>query len=247
MSRRSTGPVLSGPIRWDVVPKPGGGARRLIVLSRADGSAFARSVAPAARAIGQAIGSESHANRLVAWDPTCGPVLEPWKRARRRWEREVGRLGRQGRFVALTDARACYASLSVREITDRLAALGVAEACVHQIGSWLRVFCDMGTDGLPVGPAVSAILADAVLSAGDDAIRSTGATHVRWVDDVAIFAPDARTRANALEALRVTWASFGLEIHDGKTVLLNEHVRAVRSGAASNSPSRPPRCDNRTT
>jgi hypothetical protein len=41
---------------------------------------------------------------------------------------------------------------------------------------------------------------------------------VRWVDDVAIFASDARTRTEALLALRRSWASFGLEIHDGKTV-----------------------------
>ena len=89
-------------------------------------------------------------------------------------------------------------------------------------------------EGLPVGPIASAVLADAVLAAGDDAIRVTGTAHVRWVDDVAIFAPDARTRAVAFEALRRAWASLGLQLHDGKTVLLDEPGGAAHLGAMSN-------------
>lgn len=233
--RMPTGPALSRPVRWDVVPRSGGGVRYLVVLSRVDELAVAQSVAGAAPAIRSALGSESHANRVVAWDPTRGPTLEPWKRARKRWQREVRRLGRDARFVALTDARACYPSIAPHVVTDRLRALGSPEACVHEIGSWLRVFRDAGVDGLPVGPAVSGLLADAVLSAGDDAIRATGAAHVRWVDDVVIFAPDARTRAAALEALRRAWASLGLEIHDGKTVLLDGSAGDAHLGTGANS------------
>ena len=107
-------------------------------------------------------------------------------------------------------------------LARRLSAIGAPEDCVDEIASWLRAFAEAGVEGLPVGPAVSAVLADAVLSAGDDAIRGAGAAHVRWVDDVAIFASDARTRTEALLALRRSWASFGLEIHDGKTVLFDD-------------------------
>ncbi len=207
------------------------------MLSRADELAFARSVAGAAPAIRRALGVESHANRLVAWDATHGPLLEQWGRARRRWQREVRRLANDGRCVAVTDVRDCYPSISPGVMTDRLRALGAPEASVDEIGSWLRIFRDLGVDGLPVGPATSAILADAVLSAGDDAIRLTYAAHVRWVDDVAIFAPDARTRAAALEALHRAWASLGLEHHDGKTVLFDEPEGLSRLGAASTWPA----------
>jgi Reverse transcriptase (RNA-dependent DNA polymerase) len=233
--RVASDPALSRPIRWDVVPKPGAGARRLVVLSRVDALAFARSVAGVSPSILGALGSESHANRVVAWDPARGPILEPWRRARRRWQRDLRRLGNDARYAAVTDVRACYASISPRVMSDRLLALGATEAGAHQIGSWLHVFDDLGVDGLPVGPAASALLADAVLSAGDDAIRATGAAHVRWVDDVAIFAHDARTRATALEALRRTWAALGLELHDGKTALIDEPAGEARLGAASKS------------
>lgn len=236
--RMTSGPALSRPIRWDVVPKPGGGARRLVVLSTVDALAFARSVAGASPVILETLGSESHANRVVGWDPVRGPILEPWGRARRRWQRDLRRLGNDARCAAVTDVRSCYASITPGVMSDRLLALGAPEASARQIGSWLEVFRDLGVDGLPVGPPASALLAEAVLSAGDDAIRATGAAHVRWVDDVAILAPDARTRAAALEALRRTWAALGLELHDGKTTLIDE-PGGEALGAASKSLAAP--------
>ena len=246
--RTATGPPLRGPIRWELVPKPGGDVRRLVVPVPADQLAFARSVARAIPAIRRASDRASHANRIVAWDPARGPVMEPWTRARTRWRRDVRRLGNGCRFVAVTDARACYASISAVVLARRLIALGAPETCVDEIASWLRAFEEVGVEGLPVGPAVSAVLAEAVLSAGDDAIRGTGAAHVRWVDDVAIFAPDARTRTDALLALRRSWASFGLELHDGKTVLVDDPAdRDACARTASDAHPRAPRCDNRAT
>ena len=222
--------------------------RRLVVLTPADQLAFAQSVSRAIPAIQRVWGGASHANRIVAWDPARGPVLEPWSRGRTRWRHDVRRLRSDRRFVAVTDARACYASISSIVLTRRLTALGAPETCVDEIASWLRAFDDVGVEGLPVGPAVSAVLADAVLSAGDEAIRDVGAAHVRWVDDVAIFAPDARARTDALRALRRSWASFGLELHDGKTVLFDDPAAAdMRAWTTSDARRRAPRCDNRAT
>jgi Reverse transcriptase (RNA-dependent DNA polymerase) len=250
MSRRrsATGPPFRGPIRWELVPKPGGDMRRLVVLTPPDQLAFTRSVARAIPAIQRVSDGASHANRIVAWDPARGPLLEPWTRARARWRRDVRHLGNDRRFVAVTDARACYASISPIVVTRRLIALGAPETCVDEIASWLCAFGDAGVEGLPVGPVVSALLADAVLSAGDDAIRGAGAAHVRWVDDVAIFAPDARTRTDALRALRRSWSSFGLELHDGKTVLFDDPAAGdMCAWTTSDARRRAPRCDNRAT
>jgi hypothetical protein len=207
------------------------------VLSRTDGSTYARSVAGATAAIGLGSGAESHANRVVAWDPIRGPILEPWRQARRRWRSEVLRLESGARFVAVTDVRSCYGSISPDVVTDRLRGLGAPEDGVREIASWLFVLRDAGVDGLPVGPAASAVLADAVLSAGDDAVRATGTAHVRWVDDVAIFARDARSRAAALEALRRTWGSLGLDLHEGKTALFDGPAGEILLRGAATSPA----------
>jgi Reverse transcriptase (RNA-dependent DNA polymerase) len=234
MSRRHTptGPALIGPVRWDVVAKPDGGLRRLVVLCPVDEVAFSRSVAGVAPAIDRARARESYADAVVAWDGPQGLILEPWRSARRRWQHDVWGLGSLARFVAVTDVRACYASISPDVVTDRLRALGANEARVEEIGSWLRSLSDAGVEGLPVGPSASAPLADAVLSVGDDAIRATGVAHTRWVDDVTIFALDAGARAAAFKALREAWASLGLEVHDGKTVFLDASEEAARLGTA---------------
>jgi hypothetical protein len=233
----ASGPALRRPIRWEVTATPSGGVRRLVVLSRPDGLAFARSVARVAPAIDMARVNGSHANRVVSWDPIRGPILEPWERARRRWRREVRRLGKDARSIVVTDVRACYPSISLRVVMRRLRALGAPDASVREIGSWLRVFAEAGVDGLPVGPGPSAVLAEAVLSAGDHVIRAAGVPHVRWVDDVAIFASDARTQMSAFEELRRVWASLGLEVHDGKTVFLDGPEGMAYLGTAPNSPA----------
>jgi hypothetical protein len=208
-----------------------------VVLDPEDELAFARSVVEVAPTIERALGRESYANRLVGWDARRGLLLEPWRHARRRWHGDVRRLGGRGRFVAVTDVRECYASIDPSVIARRLRILAAPSARVDDIASWLGAFRDAGIDGLPAGPAGSALLADAVLAAGDDALRSTGASFVRWVDDVAIFAPDRRARAAALGTLRDVWASLGLEIHEQKTLLLDDPRDVMASaGTMSNLP-----------
>lgn len=250
MSHRTTSTVPGPrrPIGWQVVPKPSGGTRRLVVLDPEDELAFARSVVGIAPTIRRALGTESHANRLVGWDERRGPLLEPWRHARWRWRGDVRGLGRRGHFVAVTDVRACYASIAPSVIARHIRMLGVPQARTDEIAAWLHTFGDAGVEGLPVGPAASALLADAVLAVGDDALRSTGVGFVRWVDDVAIFAPDRRARAAALGALEEAWSSLGLEMHEQKTLLLDDPRQVTASaGAMSNTHSGSPRCDNRAT
>ena len=157
--------------------------------------------------------------------------------------------GEAARFAVVTDVRECYAAISPDVVCRRLLALGATATSVALIGRWLHTFRDAGVDGLPVGPVASALLADAVLSVGDDAIHRTGAVHVRWVDDVAIFASDLRTRSAALEALRRAWGALGLELHDGKTRLLDEPLVVGRhlTTMGRTRPAGRPRCDNRAT
>ena len=248
MSRRPTpsGPALRRPIRWEMSPKPDGGTRRLARLDAADEVRFARAVARAAPFVRQVLGEGSYANRVFAWDPKGGLILEPWRPARRRWIRQASRLARDARWVAVTDVRDCYPSITAAAVAARLRALGAPAATANEIGSWLRTFAGEGVSGLPIGPLASAVLADAVLSRGDAAIRVTGVDHLRWVDDVAIFASDRRTALRSLDALRESLSVVGLELHDGKTMVFSDPAEvAAHLRSRRNSPSALPRCDNR--
>jgi hypothetical protein len=76
-----------------------------------------------------------------------------------------------------------------------------------------------GGSGLPVGPPASAVVANAVLAAGDAAIDATGARHVRWVDDVVIVADGRRHAWRALDAWRAALGAVGLEANPAKTAV----------------------------
>lgn len=234
----STGRAPSRPIGWRFVPTSSGGSRAIAVLDPADELPFSRSVVSVAPRIQRALGGESHANRLAGWDPHRGPILEPWTHARLRWSRAARRLGNDADSIAVTDVRACYASIGPAVIVHRLRTLGAPREQIDGIASWLYAFGDAGVQGLPVGPAASALLADAVLEAGDDALRASGVGFIRWVDDVMIFAPDRKSRARALDDLREAWAALGLQIHEGKTALFDD-LRDLTASARtmSNAPS----------
>jgi hypothetical protein len=68
---------------------------------------------------------------------------------------------------------------------------------------------------LPVGPPASAVLANAVLSAGDAAIGDT--PFLRWVDDFLIFARNEAEAHGALEHLSDALGRLGLSLADDKT------------------------------
>ena len=215
-------------------------------LDAADEVRFAQAVARAVPFVRRAIGEGAHANRVLAWHPKEGLILEPWRSARRRWIRQARRLALDARWVAVTDVRDCYPSIAAATVAARLQAIGAPPATVDEIAAWLMAFAQNGVEGLPIGPEASAVLADAVLATGDAAIRVTGAEHLRWVDDIAIFAPDRRTGLRSLDTLREGLLAVGLELHEGKTMAFSDpaavaaHLRSPRS-----SPGAHPRCDNR--
>ena len=211
-------------------------------MDAADEVRFGRAVARAAPFVRRALDEGSHANRVLAWHPKDGLILEPWRPARRRWIRQAGRLARDARWVAITDVRDCYRSITAVAVVASMRAIGVPAVTADEIESWLRTFADEGVDGLPIGPLASAVLADAVLSSGDAAIRVTGVEHLRWVDDVAIFAPDRRTGVRSLDALRESLAAVGLSLHEGKTKVFSDPAAvAAHLGSRRNSPGALPR------
>lgn len=130
----------------------------------------------------------------------------------------------------MADVRDCYGSIS----PETIAALLGPEAA-HAIAV-LRRLHDRGVRGLPIGPEPSGILANAVLSEMDRAIRRTGARHLRWVDDLILWGAYADV-GRALDTLGDSVARMGLELHETKTRLLadREEACAVALGRRDSS------------
>lgn len=224
MNDRSTGPPsrndAAGP-RFEPIPKPDGGIRWLTRLDPAGDAEYREAVHPLAGRIERALGPEVFAIRtrpapggwrLVPW----GPARAAWRRTLRRAITEATR----GTTLAVADVHDCYGSISPETIASLLGP-GAARAV-----DFLRRVHERGVHGLPIGPDPSAVLANAVLSELDRAIRNTGARHLRWVDDVVLWGSRSDV-GHALRALDDVAARMSLALHPEKTRFLADRQEAA--------------------
>ncbi|HEY8018111.1 MAG TPA: RNA-directed DNA polymerase [Actinomycetota bacterium] len=215
---------------------PSGKVRWLATLAPEAAAGYAASVAAVVPAIEHRLGPAVVADR--ARPGADGTVrLAPWEPARRRWRTTGGRrLEHTVRAVVVADVLDCFASIGPAAVTRALADAGASPEAIDRVVAWLHVLADDGVRGLPVGPAASAVLGNAVLAGLDEAIERHGVPHLRWVDDVIAFAPSRREARLALEGLRRSGAEIGLELHDRKTRIVDDPGEARALLGRSNSP-----------
>ena len=234
MDARSSRPPgrgdTTGP-RFDPIPKPGGGSRWLTRLDPADDAEYRMAVRAPAGRIERALGPEVFAVRTQP--SPSGWRLAPWGSSRACWRAAVREAicgATPDTAFAVADVRDCYGSIAPETIFSLLGPEAAhATAFLHRLR-------DRGVRGLPIGPDPSAVLANAVLSELDRAIRVTGARHVRWVDDHVVWGSRHDVR-RALDAMERTAGTLGLALHAGKTRLLadREEARAVALGERDSS------------
>jgi hypothetical protein len=219
----STGPPsrndAAGP-RFEPILKPDGGLRWLTRLDPVGDAEYREAVRPLAERIERALGSEVFAIRTRP--APGGWRLVSWRPARAAWRRTLLRIAAEatrGTTFAVADVQDCYGSISPEMIAT---LLGLEAA--HAV-DFLRRVHERGVRGLPIGPDPSAVLANAVLSELDRAIRSSGARHLRWVDDLVLWGSRADVD-HALRALDDVAAGMGLALHPEKTRFLADRKEA---------------------
>jgi len=205
------------------VPKPGGGVRWLTRHDPADDAAYRAAVTPLVGRIERSLGPEVLSTRAVIAGSRWASA--PWRPARALWRsvlRSAIAGAPRGTMFVITDVRDCYGSIAPETIASLLGP-AATEALLL-----LGRFRDEGVRGLPIGPAASAVLANAALAELDTSLRAAGVRHVRWVDDVVAWGARADVR-RAVRSLRLAAGAIGLELHAGKTILLDapDDARAV--------------------
>jgi hypothetical protein len=158
-----------------------------------------------------------------------GGERPPWVQDRRAW-REALRTSLDGaRVVVAADVADCYPSVEERAIQMAAARAGGDPG---PLLAFLTRTSDAGVRGLPIGPAPSSLVADAVLGIADERARVAGIHPVRWVDDV-MFAGDRDQVARAARAWRSALGDLGLHEHDGKRLAFNVTSGLVTALGAS--------------
>lgn len=196
-------------------------------LSAAEAEGYAAAVAGMTPTIERALGPEVVANRALGRGGSRTTRLEPWRPARRAWRSGItaALAASETPAVLVADVRRCYASIQPGVLGDRLRALGVDTAEVARLLALLERVGQDRPPGLPVGPAPSAILANAVLAAVDVRMRGAGIPYLRWVDDVVAVVAGRRGAAAAFDAFLRGLDDVGLEPNASKTEILTDRDR----------------------
>lgn len=217
------------------VPRPDGRPRQIAVLPEIDGRSYEVSVARVLPLVERALGPEVFADR--AWVRGRHIDLHDWRSARRRLRRATARSLRAapaGLTLAM-DVRECFASIEPGCVGSALRLIGARERHIERIVDHLRSFEERGVDGLPIGPVASTVLANAVLLQVDRAIQETGLRHMRWVDDLTVFVPDAASGERTCAQVRRALRQLGLRANEDKTRVVPNRSEVFRLVEASSA------------
>jgi hypothetical protein len=193
-------------------------------------AAYASAVARVSGAVERSLGPEVHANRVAS------ASIDPPRVRLRGWRIERAAFVRSAavRFdaplVLRADVATCYPSISPGAVADALAERDVRVPDARACADLLRRIGAAGVAGLPIGPAPSAVLANAVLAAADEALRRRGVAFLRWVDEWWVAVASDAAAASALRDLGRALSSRGLRLNAAKTRIVD--ARDARPGVA---------------
>lgn len=174
------------------------------------------------------------ANRAVGGGR--GWSLEPVGPALRR-ARHLGRRMATAPLLVRTDVAAFYPSVTPSTANRALLDVGAERADARLAAAMLEGWGSEGYPGLPIGPAGSALLANAVLRPVDRAV--TASPWLRWVDDYLIAVSPRSGVEQILEQLDEALDGLGLWRSVPKTVTVAPPTEPSWLGRASRAPEQP--------
>lgn len=135
------------------------------------------------------------------------------------------RLAEQYDYVLATDISDFYNQIYLHRVRNALEDIGAESALAREIEGFLMRLNHKASQGLPIGPAASIILAEAALIDVDQFIYQHGLEHVRYVDDFRIFADSEDKLKSVLEELVVyLHQQHRLGLVSEKTKIHESHV-----------------------
>lgn len=188
------------------------------MLSARETDRYTRVVTAVARIVEAALSSRVTAHRLAGCREEP-PSLRfvPWRDERSAFARGLASMAVTHSCLVFTDVRDCYGSIRPSVVGDALASLGADPGSCERVRRFLDELAARGVRGLPVGPAPSAVLANAVLAVADRALERRGVPYLRWVDDVVAGTPDRDEAERVVAELASALGRLGLALNESKT------------------------------
>jgi hypothetical protein len=185
----------------------------MAALSRRDHARWSDLAGRVARAVEPTLGARVLSNRAALgrqrWRPApLRPAL--------RWARTAAaRLDRRWPVLVKTDVSSFYPSVDSSALFRALVESGVEAAVASTTADMVDGWGSEGHAGLPIGPPGSAIMANAVLSPVDAALKET--PFLRWVDDYLFGVRSDRHAAQLVDRLDEALDRLGLRRSPSKT------------------------------
>lgn len=141
---------------------------------------------------------------------------------RRFAQESIARARDWAQYVVLADVTAYYECIDLGLLTSDLRAIGANTAVLELLARCLNKWSQAAVSGrgLPQGFSASDILARFYLNRVDRNLRDRGINHLRYVDDIRIFAPDLPTAKRHFVELIILLRKRGLAVQTSKSQVM---------------------------
>lgn len=132
-------------------------------------------------------------------------------------------LADQNNFAAITDISDFYNQIYLHRLQNAIEASDPTnKSMASDIEGFLLAMNNKASQGVPVGPAASVIMAEAVMIDIDAFISQCEVSHTRYVDDIRMFSNSKENLARAIERLTLyLYENHRLTLATDKTKLMD--------------------------
>ena len=127
-------------------------------------------------------------------------------------------LARENQFVLHMDIADFYNQIYHHRLAGALETAGMSTERSENVEAYLGNFTAWQSQGIPVGPSASNLLAECCLDDIDSSLRALDVPFVRYIDDFRVFAPTERSLIRVLqETTKRLYTNHRLALQSGKT------------------------------
>ena len=220
---KNVGKLWVTPPRAMTIPKPKGGFRIVHQLEPLDAivyTALACAVAGPVEAARMPVNEKIACSyRLAISDGSYFSGGSGWSDFGAKTEENA--LGYEN--VLITDITDFYNQIYLHRLNNAIeSADAKLKPIADDIENFLSTLNSKSSQGVPVGPAASIVMAEAVLIDVDRFLKDEGIAHTRYVDDIRIFSNSSRELSKVLERLTMyLYEIHRLTISSEKTFIMN--------------------------